>query len=72
MHFPKCTVGSRWLNNLKKEMADHLIRTLLQDYELWHDHVRLNGYGLKAMAVDFPSSLARDIGVFLTWDEVKL
>ena len=53
-------------------MADHLIRTLLQDYELWHDHVRLNGYGLKAMAVDFPSSLARDIGVFLTWDEVKL
>jgi hypothetical protein len=73
MRFPNalCTDKGRALNNLEKEWPSTLIGRPLQAFEFWRDHLRPQGYGLKAMIVDWPQGLPGDIGFFLTWDDVK-
>ena len=43
----------------------------MQAFEFWRDHLQPEGYGLKAMIVDWPEGLPGDIGFFLTWDDAK-
>jgi hypothetical protein len=73
MRFPNalCTDKGRALNNLEKGWPSTLIGRPLQAFEFWRDHLRPQGYGLKAMVVDWPKGLPGDIGFFLTWDDVK-
>lgn len=71
MRFPNalCTDKGRALNNLEKEWPGTLIGRPLQAFEFWRDHLKPQGYGLKAMIVDWPKGLPGDIGFFLTWDD---
>lgn len=73
MRFPNalCTDKGRALNNMEKEWPTTLIGRPLQAYEFWRDHLRSQGYGLKAMIVDWPQGLPGDIGLFLTWGDGK-
>lgn len=73
MRFPNalCTDKGRALNNLEKGWPSTLIGRPLQAFEFWRDHLQPQGYGLKAMIVDWPEGLPGDIGFFLTWDDAK-
>jgi hypothetical protein len=73
MRFPNalCTDKGRALNNMEKAWPSTLIGRPLQAFEFWRDHLQPQGYGLKAMIVDWPQGLPGDIGFFLTWDVAK-
>ena len=73
MRFPNalCTDNGRALNNSEKGWPSTLIGRPLQAFEFWRDHLQPQGYGLKAMIVDWPQGLPGDIGFFLTWGETK-
>ena len=73
MRFPNalCTDKGRALNNLEKGWQSTLIGRPLQAFEFWRDHLQPEGYGLKAMIVDWPQGLPGDIGFFVTWDDAK-
>jgi hypothetical protein len=73
MRFPNalCTDKGRALNNSEKDWPGTLIGRPLQAFEFWRDHLKPQGYGLKAMIVDWPQGMPGDIGFFLTWDDAK-
>jgi hypothetical protein len=73
MRFPNalCTDKGRALNNSEKGWPSTLIGRPLQAFEFWRDHLQPQGYGLKAMIVDWPQGLPGDIGFFLTWADAK-
>ena len=73
MRFPNalCTDKGRALNNNEKDWPSTLIGRPLQAFEFWRDHLRPQGYGLKAMIVDWPAGLPGDVGLFLTWGDAK-
>jgi hypothetical protein len=73
MRFPNalCTDKGRALNNLEKGWPSTLMGTPLQAFEFWRDHLQPQGYGLKAMVVDWPQGLPGDVGLFLTWGDAK-
>jgi hypothetical protein len=73
MRFPNvlCTDKGRALNNLEKGWPSTLIGRPLQAFEFWRDHLQPQGYGLKAMIVEWPEGLPGDIGFFLTWADAK-
>jgi hypothetical protein len=73
MRFPNalCTDKGRALNNLEKEWPSTLIGRPLQAFEFWRDHLQPQGYGLKAMIVDWPAGLPGDVGFFVTWGDAK-
>lgn len=73
MRFPNslCTDKGRALNNMEKGWPSTLIGRPLQAFEFWRDHLQPQGYGLKAMIVDWPQGLPGDVGFFLTWGDAK-
>jgi hypothetical protein len=73
MRFPNalCTDKGRALNNLEKGWPSTLIGRPLQAFEFWRDHLQPQGYGLKAVVVDWPQGLPGDVGLFLTWGDAK-
>jgi hypothetical protein len=73
MRFPNalCTDKGRALNNLENDWPRTLIGRPLQAFEFWRDHLQPQGYGLKAMIVDWPQGMPGDIGLFLTWGDAK-
>ena len=73
MRFPNalCTDHGRALNNMENDWPRTLIGRPLQAFEFWRDHLQPQGYGLKAMIVDWPEGLPGDIGLFLTWGDTK-
>jgi hypothetical protein len=73
MRFPNalCTDKGRALNNMEKDWPRTLIGRPLQAFEFWRDHLQPQGYGLKAMIVDWPQGLPGDVGLFLTWGDAK-
>jgi hypothetical protein len=73
MRFPNalCTDKGRALNNLEKDWPSTLVGRPLQAFEFWRDHLQPQGYGLKAMIVDWPGGMPGDIGFFLTWEDAK-
>jgi hypothetical protein len=73
MRFPNalCSDKGRALNNLEKGWPTTLLGRPLQAFEFWRDHLQPQGYGLKAMIVDWPAGMPGDVGFFLTWEEAK-
>jgi hypothetical protein len=73
MRFPNalCTDKGRALNNMEKDWPNTLLGRPLQAFEFWRDHMQPQGYGLKAMVVDWPEGLPGDVGLFLTWGDAK-
>jgi hypothetical protein len=73
MRFPNalCTDKGRALNNQEKDWPGTLVGRPLQAFEFWRDHLQPQGYGLKAMILDWPEGFPGDVGLFLTWGDVK-
>lgn len=70
MRFPNalCTDGGRAINNVETDWPETLTGRPRQAFEFWRDRLRPNGYGLRAMIVDWPHGLPGDIAFFLTWE----
>jgi len=70
MRFPNliCTDKGRAINNNDPSWPDTLTGRPRQAYELWRDHLKPAGYGLKAMIVDWPNGMPGDVGFFLAWE----
>ena len=73
MRFPNelCTDKGRALNNMEKDWPTTLIGRPLQAFEFWRDHLQPQGYGLKAMIVEWPQGIPGDVGLFVTWGDAK-
>ena len=71
MRFPNalCTDKGRALNNMEKDWPETLIGRPLQAFEFWRDHLQPQGYGLKAMILDWPEGFPGDVGLFVTWGD---
>ena len=71
MRFPNalCTDKGRALNNMEKDWPETLIGRPLQAFEFWRDHMQPQGYGLKAMILDWPEGFPGDVGLFVTWGD---
>ncbi|MFK8252493.1 hypothetical protein [Ancylobacter terrae] len=70
MRFPNllCADKGRAINNNDSSWPDTLTGRPRQAYELWRDHLKPAGYGLKAMIVDWPNGMPGDVGFFLAWE----
>lgn len=70
LRFPNqiCTDKGRAINNNDPSWPDTLTGRPRQAYELWRDHLKPAGYGLKAMIVDWPNGMPGDVGFFLAWE----
>ena len=73
MRFPNdlCTDKGRALNSMEKDWPTTLIGRPLQAFEFWRDHLQPQGYGLKAMIVEWPQGIPGDVGLFVTWGDAK-
>ena len=73
MRFPNalCSDKGRALNNLEKGWPSTLLGRPLQAFEFWRDHLQPQGYGLKAMIVEWPQGIPGDVGLFVTWGDAK-
>jgi hypothetical protein len=72
MRFPNtlCTDHGRAINNAEQSWPETLLGRPQQAYQLWRDRLRSQGYGLKAMIVEWPDGMPGDVGLFLTWNKV--
>lgn len=69
LRFPNslCTDHGRAINNAIDGWPDTLTGRPRQAYELWRDKLKPEGYGLKAMIIEWPHDMPGDVGMFLTW-----
>jgi hypothetical protein len=63
-----CTDSGRAINNSLPEWQDTLQGKARELLELFQKIARPQGYGLKAMIINFPEGIPGDVGFFLTWD----
>ncbi|HEX7792668.1 MAG TPA: hypothetical protein VF467_19335 [Afipia sp.] len=73
MRFPNalCSDKGRALNNMEADWPATLLGRPLQAFEFWRDHLRPQGYGLRAIILDWPEGFPGDVGLFLTWGETR-
>ncbi len=73
MRFPNalCTDGGRAINNVEPDWPGTLTGRPRQAFEFWRDRLQPNGYGLRAMIVDWPLGMPGDVGFFLTWEAAQ-
>ena len=73
MRFPNtlCTDKGRAINNAEDGWPDTLTGRPRQAFEFWRDQIRPQGYGLKAMIIEWPAGLPGDVGFFLSWKQAK-
>lgn len=73
MQFPVelCTDNGRAINNNETDWPETLTGVPRQAYEIWRDKLKPAGYRLSAMIVEWPHGMPGDIGLFLSWGEVR-
>ena len=62
-----CTDGGRALNNALPEWPDTLIGKPRDIYDLWDEHLKPLGFGLRARVLEFPGGIPGDAGLFVSW-----
>lgn len=69
MRFPNmlCSDKGRAINNSEEGWPDSLTGRPRQAFEFWRDELRPQGYGLRALIIEWPGGLPGDVGLFLTW-----
>ncbi|MFS8147900.1 hypothetical protein ATY78_25295 [Rhizobium sp. R635] len=63
-----CTDSGRAINNNLAGWQKTLQGKAKELYELFEEVAKPQGYGLKAMIINFPDGMPGDVGFFLTWE----
>lgn len=63
-----CTDSGRAINNHLDGWQDTLQGKAKELYELFEQQARPQGYGLRALVINFPDGIPGDVGLFLTWE----
>jgi hypothetical protein len=63
-----CTDSGRAINNHLAGWQDTLQGKARELYDLFEIQARPQGYGLKALIINFPEGIPGDAGLFLTWE----
>ncbi|MFL5267276.1 MAG: hypothetical protein ACJ8AH_11910 [Stellaceae bacterium] len=62
-----CTDHGRRINNADPDWHTTLEGRPRAGYEFWHDHLRPQGFHLRAQVLEYPGGMPGDIGFFITW-----
>lgn len=63
-----CTDSGRAINNHLDGWQETLQGKAKELLELFEERARPEGYGLKALIINFPDGIPGDVGFFLTWE----
>src|SRR5690606_26469016 len=63
-----CTDGGRALNNNESTWPDTLVGQPREFHDFWREHLRPQGYRLRAEILDYPGGVPGDVGFTLAWD----
>lgn len=63
-----CTDSGRAINNSLPEWQETLQGKAKELVDLFYRIAKPQGYGLKAMIINFPNGIPGDVGFFLTWE----
>jgi hypothetical protein len=63
-----CDDGGRAINNSLPGWQKTLQGKAKELLDLFEQLAKPQGYGLKAMIIDFPGGMPGDVGLFLTWE----
>ncbi len=63
-----CDDGGRAINNSLPGWQKTLQGKAKEILDLFEQLAKPQGYGLKAMIIDFPGGMPGDVGLFLTWE----
>ena len=66
-----CTDHGRAINNSDPDWPKTLTGLPEQAYEVWRERLQPLGYRLKAFIVEWPHGLPGDVGLFLTWPDLR-
>lgn len=66
-----CTDTGRAINNNEPDWPETLTGVPRQLFELWRERMKPEGYRLTAMIVEWPHGMPGDVGLFLSWREVR-
>jgi len=71
MKFPAklCTDDGRAINNGEANWPETLSGKAKDLYQVWNTTGREQGFGLKAMILDFPGGMPGDVGLIISWGE---
>ncbi|AHG46686.1 hypothetical protein RLEG12_27125 [Rhizobium leguminosarum bv. trifolii CB782] len=64
-----CSDSGRAINNFLPGWQNTLQGKAKELYDLFEEIGRPQGYGLKALVINFPGGIPGDIGLFLTWEK---
>jgi hypothetical protein len=69
LRFPSdlCPDRGRAINNFVPEWTDTLVGVPRQIFEVWREHLKPLGFGLRAEVLDYPNGMPGDIGLFCSW-----
>lgn len=59
--------GGRRVNNLQPDWPDSLQGFAKRAYDYYQEHLKPEGYRLRAEILDFPNGNLGDVGLFLCW-----
>jgi hypothetical protein len=62
-----CTDRGRRINNSDPDWHTTLEGRPRAGYEFWRDHLRPQGFHLRAQVLEYPAGMPGDIGFFITW-----
>lgn len=66
-----CTDTGRAINNSEPDWPETLTGVPRQLFELWQQNMKPAGYRLTAMIVEWPNGMPGDVGLFLSWGEIR-
>lgn len=69
LRFPSdlCSDRGRAINNSFSGWEDTLVGVPQQILEVWREHLKPLGYGLRAEVLEYPGGMPGDIGLFCRW-----
>ncbi|CAN7325326.1 hypothetical protein LJR231_001764 [Phyllobacterium sp. LjRoot231] len=66
-----CTDTGRAINNSEPDWPETLTGVPRQLFELWQQNMKPAGYRLTAMIVEWPNGMPGDVGLFISWGEIR-
>lgn len=73
MHFPSelCLDSGRHINNHLEGWQDTLPGEFHQVFQWWEGELKPGGFGFSARIIDYPGGMPGDVGLFVTWPEMR-
>jgi hypothetical protein len=59
--------GGRRINNSEPDWPQSLVGFAKRAFDFYEEHLRAQGFRLRAQILDFPNGMPGDVGIFLNW-----